>query len=449
MSRPFSPARGRLAAAAVAVFWAGTLPAADPQPPKGFTALFNGKDFTGWHGWAIHAKGGSPADVAKMSPEEREKAFAAWTEDAKKHWTIEDGELVNRGKGAYLTTDNDYGDVEFLIEYKIAPAVDSGIYMKTMPQVQVWDPADKDPGERLGKAKGSGGLWNNRKGSPGQDPLVRADRPAGEWNRFRIIMVGERVTVYLNDQLVVNHARLENFWDKKSPLPAKAPILLQTHPPEREIRWRNIFIREIPADEANDILRKAAAAGFEPVFNGKDFTGWAGPVENYQVRDGAIVCKPGKGGTIFTAGEYGDFVARVEYRLPPAGNNGLAIRYPGQGDTAYVGMCEVQVLDDTSPKYTRLDPRQANGSAYGMVPAKRGYLRPTGEWNFEEVTVKGSTIKVELNGTVILDADLSKVTEYMANSPHPGKDRTTGHFGFAGHNDPVAFRNVAIKSLGK
>jgi len=442
-------ARGLSAAAALAVLCALPGAAADPTPPAGFTALFNGKDFTGWHGWAIHAKGGSPADVARMSPEEREKAVAAWTEDMKKNWTIENGELVNRGKGAYLTTDKDYGDVEFLIEYKIAPGVDSGIYMKTMPQVQVWDPADKDPGDRLGKAKGSGGLWNNSKGSPGKDPLVRADKPAGEWNRFRIIMVGERVTVYLNDQLVVNNARLENFWDKKSPLPAKAPILLQTHPPEREIRWRNIFIREIPVDEANDILRKADASGFEPVFNGKDFDGWAGPVDNYQVKDGAIVCKPGKGGTIFTKGEYGDFVARVEYKLPPGGNNGLAIRYPGQGDTAYVGMCEVQVLDDTSPKYTKIDPRQANGSVYGIVPAKRGYLRPTGEWNFEEVTVKGPTIKVELNGTVILDADVSKVTEYMAKSPHPGKDRTSGHFGFAGHNDPVAFRNVAIKPLGK
>ncbi len=117
--------------------------------------------------------------------------------------------------------------------------------------------------------------------------------------------------------------------------------------------------------------------------------------------------------------EYADFAARVEFKLPPGGNNGLAIRYPGKGDTAYAGMCELQVLDDGDPKYAKLDPRQAHGSAYGMVAAKRGYLRPVGEWNFEEVTVKGSKIKVELNGTVILDTDLSKVTEFMANSPAP------------------------------
>ena len=298
-------------------------------------------------------------------------------------------------------------------------------------------------------------------------------------------MVGERVTVYLNDKLVVDHARLENFWkrdevkkleadlkklqaapektpeDEKKvhelsaaveqkrahPLPKAWPIQLQTH--GGEIRWRNILIREIPAAEANAILRKHGTTGFTDVFNGTDLTGWAGPIDQYEVKDGAIVCKPKKGGTIYTKEEFADFVARVEFRLPPAGNNGLAIRYPGKGDTAYVGMCEIQVLDDTSPSYAKLDPRQYCGSVYGIVAAQRGYLRPVGEWNFEEVTIKGSTIKVELNGTVIVDTDVSKVTKYMANSPHPGKDRKSGHFGFAGHSDPVAFRNIQIKSLEK
>src|SRR6059058_2892676 len=118
------------------------------------------------------------------------------------------------------------------------------------------------------------------------------------------------------------------------------------------------------------------------------------------------------------------------FKLPKAGNNGLAIRYPGKGDTAYEGMCEIQVLDDSAKQYAKLDPRQYNGSVYGIVAAQRGYLRPVGAWNFEEVTIKGPTIKVELNGTVILDADLSKVTAFKDNQPHPGKDRTAGHFGF-------------------
>src|SRR5262249_9574897 len=153
------------------------------------------------------------------------------------------------------------------------------------------------------------------------------------------------------------------------------------------------------------------------------------------------------GGTIYTKKEFGDFVARGEYKLPPGGNNGLAIRYPGKGDTAYGGMCDVQVLDDYAKQYEKLDPRQDHGSVDGLVTAHRGYLRRAGQWNSEEVTVKGPTIKVELNGNVIIDADVSKITQFMANSPHPGKDRKAGHFGFAGHSDPVQFRNIRIKPL--
>jgi len=189
--------------------------------------------------------------------------------------------------------------------------------------------------------------------------------------------------------------------------------------------------------------------GFKSVFNGKDFEGWAGPVDNYEVVDGAIQCKKGKGGTIHTKEEYGDFVVRLEFKVPPGGNNGLAIRYPGKGDTAYVGMCELQVLDDTAEKYAKLDARQYHGSAYGMVAAKRGAQKPVGEWNQQEVTVKGSTIKVVLNGQVILDADLSKEDpeKFMGKAKHPGLALTKGFFGFAGHGDAVAFRNINIKRL--
>ena len=191
----------------------------------------------------------------------------------------------------------------------------------------------------------------------------------------------------------------------------------------------------------------AVETGFTPIFNGRDLTGWIGAVEGYEVKDGAIVCKAGQGGTLYTRASYRNFVVRLEFRLPPAGNNGLAIRYPGSGDPAYAGMTELQVLDDTDPKYASLDPRQAHGSAYGMVASTRGHLRPVGEWNAQEVTVTGSMIKVVLNGTTILDTDLATVTTFMADTPHPGRDRTEGHFGLAGHNDPVVFRNIRIREL--
>jgi hypothetical protein len=417
---------------------------AEDSVPAGFTPLFNGKNLDGWHGWAIHAKGASPADFAKLSLEEKQAKIAEWNADAKKHWSVENGELVNDGHGAYLATEKEYGDIELLIDYKTVPKADSGIYLRNTPQVQIWD-TTKEGGKWDRQAdKGSGGLFNNSKGAPGQVPLVHADKPFGEWNRFRIIQVGERTTVYLNGKLVVDHARMENYWDRKRPLPAKGKILLQTH--GGEIRWKNLFIREIPSEEANAILAAKGSEGYRPIFDGKSFDGWDGPIANYEIVDGAIRCKPGKGGTIFTKETYDDFSVRLEYKLPPGGNNGLAIRYPGQGDGAYVGMCEIQILDDNSPKYAKLDPRQYNGSAYGKIAAERGYLRPTGEWNFMEVTVQGSKIQVELNGTRILDGDLSQVQEFMGNSKHPGKDRRSGHFGFCGHSDPVEFRNILIRS---
>ncbi len=413
---------------------------AQPAPPDGFTALFNGRDLTGSYGLGHF----DPRKLWDMSPEERENKRDADMAAFQAHWRVENGELVNDGQGPYATTEKEFGDIELLIDYRTVPKADSGIYLRATPQVQIWDYTEEGGKWSIGADKGSGGLWNNSAGAPGKDPLVLADKPFGEWNHLRILQLGSRTTVFLNNKLVVDNAIMENYWDRSKPLFPKGPIQLQTH--GGEIRWRNIYLREIAAAEANRLLR-GEDEGFERVFNGRDFEGWSGPVENYDVKEGAIVCKEHKGGTIYTKDEYADFVVRFEFKLPRGGNNGLAIRYPGSGDTAYVGMCELQVLDNTAPQYANLDPRQRHGSAYGMAAAHRGYLRAPGEWNYQEVAVIGPTIKVELNGTVILNTDLSKVTEYMGNRAHPGKDRASGHFGFAGHSDPVMFRNIAIKRL--
>lgn len=425
----------------VSFLFFGGVGSAQVTSPKGFIALFNGKDLSGWHGMPHF----DPYKLAGLAEDQRQALIQKWTEEARQHWTVDNGELVNDGKGAYLTTDQEFGDIELIIEYKTVAKADSGIYLRTTPQVQIWDTTKEGGKWDRGADKGSGGLFNNAKTAPGRDPLVLADRPFGEWNTFRIIQVGERTTVWLNDQLVVDNARMENFWNRKLPLLKKGAIQLQTH--GGEIRWRNIFVREIPPGEANTLLRRHGSQGFAEVFNGKDFTGWSGPLENYEIKDGAIVCLPKKGGNIFTQEEYQDFVARLEYRVPPGGNNGLAIRYPGKGQASYDAMTEIQILDDDAPKYAKLDPRQFNGSAYGMVPSQKGYQRPAGEWNFMEVTARGPTLQVELNGTRILDADLSQVTEFHNNRPHPGRERTAGHFGFCGHNDPVEFRAVQIKRL--
>lgn len=405
------------------------------EPPPGFRMLFNAKDFVGWHG-CPHL---DPREFSSKSEAEK----SAWNKDLEKHWKVMNGELFNDGEGVYATTDQSFGDFELLIQYKTVALADSGIYLRGNPQVQIWDYTEKEK-FAIGADKGSGGLWNNSPGAPGKDPLVKADKPFGQWNQLRIRLIGERCSVWLNDQLVVDHARMENFYDRKLPLFAKGPIQLQTH--GKEITWRNIYIHEYEADEANQILAQKVQGKFKQLFNGQDLSGWQGATDNYEVVDDAIQCKQGKGGVLYTKDKYSNFVATLEIQLPEGGNNGLAIRYPGEGDPAYTGMCELQVLDNDAETYAKLDPRQYHGSAYGMVPAHRGYLRPAGEWNFQVVEVNGSKIRVELNGTHILDADLSSVTELMANTPHPGKDRTDGYFGFAGHGDAVRFRKVAIES---
>lgn len=410
----------------------------DNVPPTGFQPLFNGEDLSGWHGMGHF----DPRKLWSMRPEERAAKRGKDMESVRRHWRVKDGAIINDGQGVYLTTDEDYGDMELLIDYKTVAKADSGIYLRGNPQVQIWDFTKEGGKWPIGADKGSGGLWNNSPGAAGKNPLVLADKPFGQWNRFRIWQVGDRATVFLNGRLVVDHAVMENFWDRKNPLWQKGPIQLQTH--GEEIQWKNIYLREIPAKEANQML---AEPGFKPVFNGQNLDGWEGPVNNYQVKDGAIVCKPGSGGTIYYHQPWSDFIVRFEFKLPPGGNNGLAIRYPGKGDTAYVGMCELQVLDNSAAKYARLDTRQYHGSAYGMAAAKRGFQRPVGEWNYQEVTVQGSTIQVVLNGTTILDTDLDDIQQFMSDRPHPGQKRKSGYFGFAGHGDPVAFRNVRIKAL--
>ncbi len=399
-------------------------------PPEGFEALFNGKDLKGWFGHGTK----DPRTLWKMSPEELKKHQEETLKDINAHWSVKDGELINDGKGLYLTTKKDYKDFELLLEYKTVPKADSGIYLRGVPQVQIWDPTEEAKW-KIGADKGSGGLWNNSKGAPGKDPLKRMDKPFGEWNKFHIIMIGERVTVYLNNAKVVDNVVMENFFDRKIPIFEKGPIQLQTH--GGEIRWKNIFIREITSD--ND-------KGYQTLFNGKDLSGWHGAVNNYEVVDGSIMCKKGKGGTLYAKEEYGDFSFKFEFQLPPGGNNGIAVRSPGKGDPAWEAY-EIQVLDDTAKKYAKLQPYQFHGSVYGLAPAQRGALLPVGEWNKQEITFKGSNIRVTLNETTILHQDISKIDLTKVKKVPKGVNRSKGFIGFAGHSDPVKFRNVRIKSL--
>ncbi len=184
--------------------------------------------------------------------------------------------------------------------------------------------------------------------------------------------------------------------------------------------------------------------GFVYLFNGHDLDGWMGG--QYVVEDGMLVCPAEGGGTLLTEREYANFVLRFEFRLQPGGNNGLAIRTPREGNPAYVGM-ELQILDNDAPQYADLQPTQYHGSIYGVVPAKRGALRKPGEWNRQEVYVNEDIIRVKVNGKLILDADLSTITDPAVLEAHPGLRRYSGHIGFMGHGDRLEFRNLRIQEL--
>ena len=194
----------------------------------------------------------------------------------------------------------------------------------------------------------------------------------------------------------------------------------------------------------------AAENGFTELFDGKTTNGWQlvkGHGPGYVVKDGVLVCPKEGGGNLFTAKEYKDFVFRFEFKMEPGGNNGVGIRAPLVGDVAYAGM-EIQILDHDHAMYKgKLKPTQRHGSVYDVIPAKADTLKPAGEWNSEEIRIKGGKIRVTLNGKVITEGDLTKVTDPAVLKKHPGVRRTQGHIGFLGHGSHVEFRNIRVKEL--
>ncbi|MBM3757431.1 MAG: DUF1080 domain-containing protein [Acidobacteria bacterium] len=194
----------------------------------------------------------------------------------------------------------------------------------------------------------------------------------------------------------------------------------------------------------------AAERGFTSLFNGKNLDGWQlvrGRGPGYLVKDGTIICPLDGGGNLFTAKEYKDFVLRFEFKMEPGGNNGIGIRAPLEGDAAYAGM-EIQILDHDHEKYKgKLKDTQKHGSVYDVIPAKADALKPAGEWNSEEIRIKGGKIKVTLNGKVIAEGDISTITDPAVLKKHPGLKREKGHIGFLGHGSLVEFRNLRIREL--
>ncbi len=404
---------------------------------QGFVSIFNEQDLTGWKGLVADPIKRAKMD-AKTLANEQKKADDIMREG----WSVKDGLLIFNGHGNNLCTEKKYGDFEMYVDWKITKDGDAGIYLRGTPQVQIWDTSRVDVGAQVG----SGGLYNNEKNE--SKPLVLADNAIGDWNTFYIKMIGDLVTVYLNGKLVVNGVPLENFWDRKIPVFSEEQIELQAH--GTYVAYRDIYVKEIARPKPYTLTDEEKKEGYKVLFDGTNLHEWTGNKTAYTIEDGAIAVYPKRGGNgnLYTNDEYSDFIYRFEFKLTPGANNGVGIRAPLKGDAAYEGM-EIQVLDNEADIYKNLQPYQYHGSVYGIIAARRGFLKPVGEWNVQEIQAIGTKIKVTLNGTVILDGDLAEASKNGTadHKEHPGLFNKTGHIGFLGHGDILYFRNIRIKDV--
>lgn len=407
---------------------------------ESYVSLFNGKDLSGWKGLVE-----DPIKRNAMSTHELTKKQVAADQDMRANWTAENGMLVFGGKGDNIATDKQYGDFELLVDWKLDPQgeePDAGIYLRGTPQVQIWDISRVNVGAQVG----SGGLYNNK--THAKDPLKVADNALGEWNTFKIKMVGDKVWVWLNGEQVVDSTVLENYWDRNQPIFPMEQIELQAH--GSKVWYRDIYLKELPRKEVFQVTATEQQEGFEMLFDGTHLDNWTESTAYEITPDGHLRANPDAkfGKNLYTKEEFGDFVYRFDFKLTPGANNGVGIRTPLEGDAAYVGT-EIQILDNDADIYKNLKEHQYHGSAYGVIAAKREGLKPLGEWNTQEIYVKGNHVRVTLNGIVILDGDLAEASKNgtLDGKDHPGLKNKKGHLGFLGHGSEVFFRNIRIKRL--
>lgn len=408
-------------------------------PPKGFVALFNGKDISGWQGLA--GKGGNPLSRMKMSPQQLATAQAAADQQAREHWQAKDGVLVFDGKGKSLCTKKKYGNFEMYVDWKIHEKGDSGIYVRGAPQIQIWDP-------KHAKGVGSGGLYNNKQ-NPSK-PLVVADNPIGEWNTFFIRMVGERVTVKLNGKLVTDNVILENYWDRKQPIFAREQIELQNH--GNTLYFRNIYIRELPDVET---AATRSDQNFFALYDGSSLSSWNFEKGGWTIdEDGNLARQPGKRGNyIWSKESFDDFTLDLDFKMSKGCNSGVFVRTANPKSPVQTGI-EIQILDSHGRSGLGA---HACGAIYDLVAPTTDAARAAGKWNHMTVTAKGSKLSVVLNSKLVAQMDLDRWAEAGKN-PDGTKNKfktalkdfkRSGFIGFQDHGKPVWLRNVRVKRLTK
>lgn len=313
-------------------------------------------------------------------------------------WSVINGQLQYNGQGKALATQKVYDDFEMLIDQKIT--------------------CDKSAAE------------------------------GGEWNNYRIVKKGDRWTLYLNGERIKDNVIFESSRFESLPILHNGQIELQVH--GSPVAYRNILIKDNPRPAPFELSAQEKKEGFKILFDGTHMNHWTGNTTDYVIEDGNLVIRPsqGSGGNLYTRNEYSDFNFRFDFLLTSGANNGLGVRLIPEGVAAYDGL-ELQILDDEAEIYKKLHEYQYHGSVYGVLPAKRGHLNPVGEWNYQEVIIQGTKLKVVLNGTVIVDGDIAEAGKNgtIDGLPHPGLKRTKGLIGFLGHGSGVQFRNIRIKEL--
>lgn len=361
------------------------------ETDKGYTFdLFNGKDLAGWDV--------TNCDVA-----------------------VEDGVLVLKDGNGFVRSNLQFGDFVLELDWRARnpDQYDSGIFLRS-----------EFPSAKKGRAWPERYQLNLKNGEEGnlvgaKEASSRGLVKAGDWNHFKITCRGSKVSLEINSKPA---------WEYDGLKSDKGYIGLQAEVPTGgQFEFKNVRLTEL---------------GFQPIFNGRDLGGWQGAERGYAVEDGKLVALKTGRGNLYTRDEFTNFVLRFDFKLEPGANNGIALRAPTTGDAAYSGM-EIQVLDDTSDQYKNLQPYQYHGSVYGIVPAKRGYLKPVGEWNSQEIALRGRHITVTLNGATIVDANLDEAStpKTIDGREHPGLKRSTGYIGLCGHGARVEFKNLRVKKL--
>lgn len=382
-------------------------------PADGFVSLFNRKDTAGW----------------KTHPSQPG------------NWQVKDGVLVGSGPSiSFLYTERaDYRDFHLRVEARINKDGNGGVLFRSTGHPAFPTQAPKFPFAYEAKIHDAGtirtgGLY--RSGTVLKH-VEESLAPAGDWFTLEVIAHGSRVAVKVNGKTTIDGPVGEQI--------RQGHLALHQFDARTVVEFRRIEIKEILPEP----VAQLPPDEFVPLFNGKDLSGWQGDLQSHKVEGGALVRS--NPGILFTTKDYADFVLRFEFKLPPGGNSGIGLRAPrGAGDVAYTAV-EVQILDDGHPRYKEMRPWQAHGSIYGVVPARRGVLKPTGEWNEQEIVAHGSKIKVTVNGTVVVDADVAPFADGKekpaSGREHPGLRNKTGAIALLGHLDPVAFRNLRIREI--